>query len=42
MQKIRREVTSNLKSGKDFKEYDKVTYQCKDDDVWVTTETPMS
>jgi hypothetical protein len=41
MRKVRWEITNNFKSGKDFKEYDKVTYECKDDDIWVTTEIPM-
>lgn len=42
MQKVRREVTSNLKVGKSLKKYDKFTYNCKDDDIWITTETPIS
>gem|GEM_PF-486569 len=41
MRKVRWEITNNFKIGKDFKEYDKFTYECKDDDIWVTTETPM-
>ena len=42
MLKVRSEITNNLKSGKDFKEYNKFTYECKTDDIWVTTETPVS
>lgn len=42
MRKVRWEITNNVKVGKDFKEYDKVTYECKDDDIWVTTEIPLS
>lgn len=42
MRKVRWEITNNLKVGKDYKEYDKVTYECKDDDIWVTTETPAT
>ena len=42
MRKVRWEITNNFKVGKDFKEYDKFTYECKDDDIWVTTEAPMS
>ena len=42
MRKIRWEITNNAKTGKDFKEYDKFTYECKDDDIWVTTETPIA
>ena len=38
MRKVRWEVTNNFK---DLKEYDKFTYECKDDDIWVTTEIPM-
>ena len=42
MRKVRWEITNNFKVGKDFKEYDKFTYECKDDDVWVTTEVPLA
>ena len=42
MRKVRWEITNNFKTGKDFKEYDKFTYECKDDDIWVTTEIPMT
>lgn len=42
MRKIRWEVTNNSKVGKDFKEYDYLTYVCKDDDAWVNTETPLT
>jgi hypothetical protein len=41
MKKVRWEITNNFKMAEDFAEYDKVTYQCKDDDVWVSTEIPM-
>lgn len=41
MRKVRWEITNNFKVGKDFKEYDKVTYECSDDDIWLTTEVPM-
>lgn len=42
MRKVRWEITNNFKVGKDFKEYDKVTYERKDDDIWLTTEIPMT
>jgi hypothetical protein len=42
MRKVRWEITNNFKSGKEFKEYDKYTYECKDDDIWVTIETPIA
>ena len=42
MRKVRWEITNNFKIGKDFKEYDKVTYECKDDDIWVTTEIQLT
>jgi len=42
MYKVRWEITNNFKVGKDFKKYDKYTYECKDDDIWVTTEIPMT
>lgn len=41
MRKVRWEITNNFKIGKEFKEYDKVTYECKDDDIWLTSEIPM-
>lgn len=40
MHKVRLEITNNFKVGSDFKEYDKYTYECRDDDMWVTTEVP--
>lgn len=42
MRKVRWEITNNFKVGKDSKEYDKLTYECKDDDIWVTTEIPVT
>ena len=42
MRKVRWEITSNFRTGKDFREYNKVTYERKDDDVWVTTEIPLA
>jgi uncharacterized protein YaiI (UPF0178 family) len=42
MRKVRWEITNNFNVGKDFKEYDKLTYECKDDDIWVTTEIPLA
>ena len=42
MRKVRWEITNNFKQGKDFREYDKVTYECKEDDVWLTTEIPIT
>ena len=42
MRKVRQEITNNLKAGNSYKEYDKFTFTCKDDDVWVTTETPIT
>ena len=42
MRKVRWEITNNFKTGKDFKEYDKRTYECPDDDIWATTEVPLA
>ena len=42
MRKVRWEITNNFKIGKDFKEYDEFTYECKNDDIWETTETPLA
>lgn len=39
MRKVRWEITNNFKGSK---EYDKFTYECKKDDVWITTEIPMT
>ena len=41
MEKIRQEVTSNLKTGEELRTYDKVTYHCQADDTWVNVETPQ-
>lgn len=40
MRKVGWHITNNGKSGAQFKEYDKYTYRCEADDIWVTTETP--
>ena len=42
MRNVRWEITNNFKVGIDFKEYDKLTYECKTDDIWVTTEIPLN
>lgn len=42
MRKVSWVITSNYKTGKDLKEYDKFTYECKDDDICITTEIPMT
>ena len=42
MKKVRWEISNNFKMADAYKEYDKFTYECKDDDVWVSTEIPMS
>ena len=42
MRKVKWEITNNFKVSADFKEYDKFTYECQDDDVWVTTEIPAT
>jgi hypothetical protein len=42
MRKVRWEITNNFKMADSFVEYDKFTYQCVADDVWLTTEIPMS
>ncbi len=41
MRKVRWEITNNYKVGNDFREYDKHTYECKNDDIWLTTEIPL-
>lgn len=41
MKKVRWELTSNFKTDRDKKEYDKCTYECKEDDIWLTTEIPV-
>lgn len=41
MRKIRWEISNNYKIGPEFQEYDKNTYECKDDDIWVSTEIPI-
>ncbi len=42
MRKVRWEITSNGKNGKEFKEYEKTTYECKDDYTWIITEPPLT
>jgi hypothetical protein len=40
MKKVGWSLTNNGKPDSEYKEYDKTTYQCVDDDVWVTVEAP--
>lgn len=42
MKKVAWRITHNGQEGKDFKEYDKTTYQCVADDAWVETELPVA
>ncbi len=42
MRKVRWKITNNFKVGSDFKEYDKYAYECRENDVWVTTEVPAA
>lgn len=35
-------ISHNGKEGRGYKEYDKTTYSCVLDDVWVVTEIPLS
>jgi hypothetical protein len=39
---VNNQITNNSKSGKDYKEYDKTLFMCKDDDIWVSVETPKT
>lgn len=40
---FRREITTiNLRRGKDFREYDKVIYECAKGDARIVTETPIN
>jgi hypothetical protein len=41
MQKTGESVTHNGKSGIEFKEYKKIVYWCKEDDIWISVETPF-
>jgi hypothetical protein len=42
MKKIRQSVTSNQKTGAEYKEYDSTTYHCETDDVWMNVEQPSA
>ena len=42
MKKVRWEISNNFKMAEFYKEYDKTTYECRDDDVWITLETPIN
>lgn len=33
-------ITNNGKYDKRFKEYQKIVYWCKKDDIWISVETP--
>lgn len=34
-------VTNNGKSGKDYREYNKIVYWCQKDDIWISIEVPV-
>lgn len=34
-------ATNNGKTGKDYREYNKIVYWCKKDDIWISIETPV-
>lgn len=34
-------ITNNGKSGKDYKEYNKILYWCPKDDIWISIEIPI-
>jgi len=40
MKKVRWHISYN--PNENNKEYDHTTYQCFDDDVWITTEIPIA
>ncbi len=42
MKKVRWELSNNFKIKELYREYDKNTYECAEDDVWVTVETPVA
>lgn len=42
MKTVRWELTNNFKIAEFYTEYNKDTYECKTEDVWVTTEIPLS
>ncbi|HUD44040.1 MAG TPA: hypothetical protein VMR41_00700 [Patescibacteria group bacterium] len=35
------QITNNGKEEKAYKEYKRITYWCKKDDIWITVETPL-
>lgn len=37
----REDVTNNFKKGKRYKEYKRMVYWCKKDDIWITFEIPI-
>ena len=40
MEKQREEVSNNFKKDKEYREYRRTVYWCKNDDVWVSVEIP--
>ncbi len=42
MKKISWSLANNGKEADAFKEYNKTLYQCEVDDIWVTTELPVT
>jgi hypothetical protein len=41
MKPIRKIITNNLESQEKLIEYNSITYNCKLNDTWVTTEIPV-
>ncbi len=39
---ISKDITSNQKSGDLYKEYQKISYTCEKDDIWIAVETPIN
>lgn len=40
MKAIRKDISSNTKKGRDYKEYIRTVYWCQGDDVWANIEIP--
>lgn len=41
MKVVEKRVTNNGKMGENYKEYQRILYLCKQDDIWITVETPI-
>lgn len=41
MRKTSWAITNNGRGSENYKEYERLSYECQNDEVWITTEMPL-